>query len=407
MGFRFRKSSKVGPLRLTLTHKGLSGSLGAGGLSYQLFGPGKKRGRSRASAAPREASNAIQSLARLVRNFLVLLALAFFSVVAIAVIGTVYTANPLPEDSPLTGFTDTAQASSSSKGELTDTKLTDRTEPKVNPLTSKSSSPLLGAKRVWISKTRNHFAVGTLVEYRAGVAYLKIDNRFQAVPAIRLCQDDQDVLARLPTVNKFTGKVVDVTDGDTITVLDDEQRQRKVRLEGIDAPEITQSFGENSKEALAFAVLDRKVTVEWDKKGKDGRTLGHVFLNDTWVNRQLLRHGWAWHLTEHGDSELFSSDEQHARTLKKGLWAEPAPTSPWGYREKLAAERERVRLEKAREKARLAEAERERLERQRRERASYISTPSSSSSSSSGGRVHVRGYYRKDGTYVRSHTRSR
>lgn len=76
----------------------------------------------------------------------------------------------------------------------------------------------------------------------------------------------------------FTGKVVAVTDGDTIKVLDSTNTQYKVRLTGIDAPERGQPFGNKSREFLASMVAGKEVRVEPDKKDRYGRTLGKVWV---------------------------------------------------------------------------------------------------------------------------------
>ena len=66
--------------------------------------------------------------------------------------------------------------------------------------------------------------------------------------------------------NLLQGKVVSVADGDTITVLDAEKTQHKIRLQGIDAPEKAQAFGAKSKEALYELVHGKNVQVSFIKK---------------------------------------------------------------------------------------------------------------------------------------------
>jgi len=79
----------------------------------------------------------------------------------------------------------------------------------------------------------------------------------------------------------ITGRVVGVSDGDTITVLVDGHENVKVRLTGIDAPEKSQPFGAVSKRNLSDQVFGKSVTVEWDKKDKYGRILGRVLVSGT------------------------------------------------------------------------------------------------------------------------------
>ncbi len=82
----------------------------------------------------------------------------------------------------------------------------------------------------------------------------------------------------------ITGKVVGVSDGDTITVLDDQKRQYKVRLDGIDAPESSQDFGSRAKQSLSDLVFGKTVTVISSKKDRYGRTLGKVTLDGRDIN---------------------------------------------------------------------------------------------------------------------------
>jgi endonuclease YncB( thermonuclease family) len=75
---------------------------------------------------------------------------------------------------------------------------------------------------------------------------------------------------------QLTGRVVGVHDGDTITVLDADRTQHKIRLTGIDAPESKQAFGSRSKQHLSSLVYNRQVMVEWEKHDRYGRTVGVV-----------------------------------------------------------------------------------------------------------------------------------
>ena len=78
--------------------------------------------------------------------------------------------------------------------------------------------------------------------------------------------------------NTLLGKVINVADGDTITVLDDTNTQHKIRLTGIDAPEKRQAFGNVSKQSLVERVAGQSVAVEWVKVDKYRRKLDKVLL---------------------------------------------------------------------------------------------------------------------------------
>jgi len=154
--------------------------------------------------------------------------------------------------------------------------------------------------------------------------------RFLMLPAILLCAGL--VLAAPPKVlETFSGKVIGVTDGDTVKVLVGRQ-QVTVRLEGIDAPESGQSYGNKAKEALAGMVADKTITVK--KTGTDnyGRTLGKVVVGNVDVNAKLVESGWAWHYKTYNDEEGLTKLDDAARKAKRGLWADEKPLPPWDYR---------------------------------------------------------------------------
>tara|TARA_R110002111_G_scaffold100976_6_gene156488 strand:+ start:48095 stop:48721 length:627 start_codon:yes stop_codon:yes gene_type:complete len=140
------------------------------------------------------------------------------------------------------------------------------------------------------------------------------------------------VLAAPPkVVSTLTGKVIGVTDGDTIKVLVNNQTV-KVRLEGIDAPESSQSFGNKSKEALSEMVFGKTVTIKKTGEDRYGRTLGIIMVGDVDANAKMIEDGWAWHYKKYNDEERLAKLEISARTTKSGLWADANPLAPWDYR---------------------------------------------------------------------------
>ncbi len=77
----------------------------------------------------------------------------------------------------------------------------------------------------------------------------------------------------------LTGRVVGVSDGDTVTILDASKRTHKIRLLGIDSPEKKQPFGERAKQSLSDLVFDKQVSVEGGKQDRYGRSLGKIVLD--------------------------------------------------------------------------------------------------------------------------------
>ena len=141
------------------------------------------------------------------------------------------------------------------------------------------------------------------------------------------------LIALLTAPHSFTGKVVSVHDGDTITVLEG-TTQIKVRLAEIDAPELKQAFGQRAKSALASRVFARDVRVECAGKDRYGRVLGTVFLGAESVNLWLVRNGWAWRYDKYSKSDILKQAQDEAKKERKGLWADSSPVAPWEWRGK-------------------------------------------------------------------------
>ena len=93
----------------------------------------------------------------------------------------------------------------------------------------------------------------------------------------------------------LTGRVVRVTDGDTIVILDATNTQHKIQLQGIDSPERGQAFGTKSKEHLSDLVAGETVVVNYSKRDRYQRILGKVLLDDQDVNLEQIVAGMAWH----------------------------------------------------------------------------------------------------------------
>lgn len=138
----------------------------------------------------------------------------------------------------------------------------------------------------------------------------------------------------------FVGKVVAVTDGDTIKVLDEHNLQYKVRLAGIDAPEKNQPFGEASRKHLASILADKLVYVSTDRSDRYGRLLGKILIDGEDANLEQVRSGYAWwyrkyaHQQSKADRTAYELSEKFARQNKLGLWADDQPVPPWAWRKK-------------------------------------------------------------------------
>ena len=144
----------------------------------------------------------------------------------------------------------------------------------------------------------------------------------------------------LAHADTLTGRVVRVTDGDTIVILDSSDAQHKIRLTGIDAPERKQAFGTKSKDHLSDEVAGKFVVVDYSKRDYYKRILGKELLNGEDMNLEQVRAGLAWHYKKYQkeqspeDRQLYSAMEIEAREAGRGLWHDPAPVPPWEYRKR-------------------------------------------------------------------------
>jgi endonuclease YncB( thermonuclease family) len=143
------------------------------------------------------------------------------------------------------------------------------------------------------------------------------------------------------------GKVIAVTDGDTIKLLDANRVQHKVRLAGIDAPEKGQPFGNASRKNLASLVAGKDVRIETSKKDRYGRVLGKVWVQPQDcpgcgktlnANHAQILSGMAWRYLDYvkdltpEDRGRYESAETEARKRKRGLWREANAIPPWAWR---------------------------------------------------------------------------
>lgn len=139
----------------------------------------------------------------------------------------------------------------------------------------------------------------------------------------------------------FEGKVVGISDGDSISVLRT-GRAVKVRLWRVDAPETGQAYGTKAKQFTSDLVFGRNVTVVVKDTDQYGRLVGLVkFIGKDEdgkevvreLNLELVKAGMAWWYKQFARySESLTEAEEDARKAKRGLWVDPSPVAPWDYR---------------------------------------------------------------------------
>ena len=253
--------------------------------------------------------------------------------------------------------------------------------------------------RDWTDRTGKFHTSAVLLGVVEGAVQLQKPNKIVTVSLDKLSDDDFAYLAASgvkaePRV--LVGRVIRIHDGDTLTLLDENNHQHTIRLASIDAPEYKQAFGQQARESLSKKLFQKDVRIEWSERDKYERTISNIYLDDRWINKEMVQEGWAWHYRKYSDSAELSDAEAAAHKSGIGLWAKSDAVPPWEFRQNEKNKPKPAPIVKTAKPAPIEKP------------AVVINTPSSSEGSySGGGDVHVRGYTRKDGTYVQPHTRHR
>ncbi len=133
----------------------------------------------------------------------------------------------------------------------------------------------------------------------------------------------------------WTGKVVGVSDGDTIKVLHD-GKQVKIRLYGVDTPEKAQAWGQKAKKFTASFVAGRIVDIEPVATDRYGRTVALVYVDGRLLQTELVSSGSAWVYRNYCKRQPLCGNlialEAQARESRIGLWSDPHAQPPWEWR---------------------------------------------------------------------------
>ena len=134
----------------------------------------------------------------------------------------------------------------------------------------------------------------------------------------------------------WSGKVVGVAYGDTITVLRDKEQVR-IRLYGIDTPERGQPFAKKAKQFTSKLVFGKVVEVHRMDTDRYGRTVALVSVDKQLLNKELVKAGLAWVYDRYCSEpicESWRNFQLRARMDKRGLWADADRIPPWEFRRK-------------------------------------------------------------------------
>lgn len=137
---------------------------------------------------------------------------------------------------------------------------------------------------------------------------------------------------------EWAGTIVGVADGDTLTLLDDAKTPHRIRLDGIDAPEKAQPWGERARQSLSALAFGRAARADCAKTDRYGRAVCRVTVDGVDVGLEQLRRGLAWHYVRYAHEQpapvraTYREAEQQARVGRAGLWHDADPVAPWDWR---------------------------------------------------------------------------
>lgn len=147
--------------------------------------------------------------------------------------------------------------------------------------------------------------------------------------------------------DEIAGKVINVADGDTLTVLTANNQQHRVRIAGIDAPEKAQPFGNRSRQNLHAIAHGKEALADCPKIDRYGRKVCKVWVEPADcptcgktldVGYAQISAGLAWWYRAYAkeqsleDRGRYESEEMDARLRRRGLWVEGSPLPPWDWR---------------------------------------------------------------------------
>lgn len=131
---------------------------------------------------------------------------------------------------------------------------------------------------------------------------------------------------------ELTGKVVGISDGDTLKLLTPERQQVRVRLSQIDAPESKQAFGNKSRQELARICFGKVASVDVEGEDRYGRKLARVRCEGVDAQSHMVSAGMAWVYDRYVTDKSLYQLQQQAKNDKRGVWSGPEVVPPWEFR---------------------------------------------------------------------------
>ncbi len=130
----------------------------------------------------------------------------------------------------------------------------------------------------------------------------------------------------------LSAKVVGVRDGDTVEVLDEQNKTYILRLAEVDCPEKKQPYGNAAKQFTANTVYRKTIKYIVTNKDRFGRSVAKVYYKNKYLSAEIIKNGMGWHYKKHSRSKELALLEQKARLSGIGLWADSNAIAPWDWR---------------------------------------------------------------------------
>lgn len=157
--------------------------------------------------------------------------------------------------------------------------------------------------------------------------------------------------------SQTSGKVIKISDGDTITVLLKGNTQKKLRLAEVDCPESGQAFGKNAKQFTSSKVFGKIITFSETNTDRYGRSIAKVYYdNDKYLSKELIKAGMGWWYFSYSKDDSLGKLQDKAQQNKIGLWQDVHAVAPWEYRKQKREQSKIKRMEAAKAQLNAKEA---------------------------------------------------
>uniref|UniRef100_A0A0A8YV16 TNase-like domain-containing protein n=1 Tax=Arundo donax TaxID=35708 RepID=A0A0A8YV16_ARUDO len=139
-------------------------------------------------------------------------------------------------------------------------------------------------------------------------------------------RDYQTANALLSSLDEAGYKIINIS-GEEILA-----RKYRIRMRGIDAPELKMPYGKESRNALVKLIGGKCVTIYVYEQDQFERYVGDIYCDNVFIQEQMLKSGHAWHFKTYDKRPEFAKWEREARAAHQGLWASENPEKPWDWR---------------------------------------------------------------------------